>query len=129
MITQFYAGIFALVFCILSVNVVVCRRQKGVSLGTEDDILLRRVSAHNNFTQYSVFFIILMLLNEDSLNIYLLHTVACIFLLGRILHIYGILYTETLEKPRYFFRVFGMALTFIPIITMSVLCIYFFLWN
>jgi uncharacterized membrane protein YecN with MAPEG domain len=126
MITQLYTGILGLIFCILSVNVIVSRRQKGASLGTEDDTVLRKVSAHNNFTQYSVFFIILMFLCEDLLNTYLLHTAACIFLLGRLSHIYGILYTETLERPKYVFRVFGMTLTFILIVAMSVLCIYFF---
>ena len=53
-ITAAYAAILAVLFVVLSRNVIVIRRRRRIAIGAESDPdLLRRVRAQGNFAEYA----------------------------------------------------------------------------
>ncbi len=109
-VTALYASLLALLFVVLSRNVIVLRRRRQVAVGDDGDPgLLRRIRAQANFAEYAPLALILMALAEiQGLSPILLHALGLALLAGRILHAVGL--SQTAEDFR--FRVTGMALTF-----------------
>ncbi|MCB1538876.1 MAG: MAPEG family protein [Rhodospirillales bacterium] len=92
MVTGLYAGILALVYAVLSFQVVRARIRLGVSFGDNGDTaLIRTVRTHGNFAEYAPFTLLLMGLYElQAGSLYVLHGVGVILLAGRFLHILGL---------------------------------------
>jgi len=129
LITSFYAGLLALIFLALSVKVVGERKKQGIACGDGGvDSLRLAIRAHGNFAEYTAIFLILLALAESSATSrYILHALAIVFLLGRLLHAYALLYSERYEgtklvsSPRC--RIAGMVLTFTALFVVAVLLI------
>jgi len=117
MITGFYAGILALFFVWLSLNVVKLRRQHKVSLGDGGvEPLQQAISSHNNMAQYSpIMLLLLFFLEYQHVYFVLIHLGGIVFVVGRLLHFKGI------TDPSFKKRVFGMRLTLYSIIACAAL--------
>lgn len=120
-VTPLYAGILALFFMILSIRVVKLRGPKA-SLGDGGNpVLLRRIRAHGNFSEYVPLILLMMAMLELShFPGYLLHALGSILLVSRFLHGYSLSFSEQFK----FGRLWGTALTFTLLLVCGVLCIY-----
>lgn len=117
-ITPFYSGIFGLFFVVLSVRTLLLRRKFGIAIGNNNQPILERASrVHSNFAEYVPMALLLIYFLELKMqsNTWI-HFVCIVLLVGRISHAYGV--SQTQEKLMY--RVIGMALTFMVIISTSV---------
>jgi uncharacterized protein len=96
MVTSLYAGILAFGFIGLSIHVIKGRRKFRVAMGdAQNHEMLRRIRAHANFVEYSLFFIVLMALVEmNRFPAYGLHIIGIAFLIGRSMHAYSLLKDE-----------------------------------
>ena len=120
-VTPIYAGLLALLFLLLSYRVIVLRGH-GASLGDGGNpVLLRRIRAHGNFSEY-VPFILLMIgvLELSHVSTYLLHALGLTLLVARLLHGYALSFSEQFK----FGRFWGTALTFLLLGVSGVLCLY-----
>lgn len=120
-ITPIYAGLLALLFLLLSYRVIQLRGH-GVSLGDGGNpVLLRRIRAHGNFSEYVPFILLMMgFLELSHFPAGLLHGLGLTLLLARLLHGYALSFTEAFK----FGRFWGIFLTFLVLLVCSVLCIY-----
>jgi uncharacterized protein len=117
-ITPFYSGIFGLFFVALSVRTLLLRRKFGIAIGSNNQPLLERASrVHSNFAEYVPMTLLLIYFLELKMpsNIWI-HFVCIALLVGRISHAYGV--SQIQEKLIY--RVIGMTLTFVAIVSTSV---------
>lgn len=118
MITSLYASLLAILFLILSIHVIKARRHYQVALGhSQEDELQKRIRAQGNFIEYTPLFLIMLLLAElNQLYTIAIHTFGIAFLLGRILHSYGLTRQEVYEEGKLVkggsLRVRGMQTTF-----------------
>jgi hypothetical protein len=87
-VTPIYAALLALVFLVLSVRVILYRRERGVSLGDRDDLVLRtRIRAQANCVEYVPLGLLLLLMAEmQGLPRPVLHGLGFALLAGRVLH-------------------------------------------
>ena len=117
-----FAFLLSLIFIYLSLGVIKQRGKNKIALGTgSNDELTKWVRAQANFTEYTPWAVLLLLLAEFSgahkIEIYV---VGSLLLLGRVLHAYSMTHHEKYingilqAKPK--FRVIGMQLTFIAIL-------------
>ena len=108
-VTPTYAGLLALVFFVLSLRVVALRGH-GASLGDGGNpVLLRRIRAHGNFTEYVPFILLMMgILELSHFSTYLLHALGITLVVARLLHGYALSFTDKFK----FGRFWGTALTF-----------------
>ncbi|OMH39042.1 MAPEG family protein [Motiliproteus sp. MSK22-1] len=115
LITPLYAGLAALVFIFLSIRTLMLRRRLRVAIGDSDQpLLLRATRVHSNFAEYVPLAIILLyFLEVQGAADGLIHGLAIALLLGRLLHAYGVSQVE----ENYRFRVIGMGLTFLVVVT------------
>jgi uncharacterized protein len=108
-LVPFYASLLALGFIVLSIRIMLVRRQEKVSLGDGDNPRLRRaICAHSNFAHYVPLTLLLLAFVEmaEASNL-LVHILCLLLLVGRCLHAYGISSTE----GRSGFRTLGMVMT------------------
>lgn len=119
--TPLYAGILALLYLVLSSRIIVLRRQ-GVSLGDGGNpVLLRRIRAHGNFSEYVPFILILLgILELSHLPTIILHILGITLVVARLLHGYAFSFRESFK----FGRVWGAGLTFLLLLVCGLLCIY-----
>jgi uncharacterized membrane protein YecN with MAPEG domain len=124
-ITPIYAALLGLIFVVLSIKTIIIRRQNKVAVGDGNNLLLQRaMRVHANFAEYTPIAIILVGFVEGlKYNVIIVHILLTAFLLGRIIHAYGL--SKIDEDFR--FRVFGMVLTFNVITISSALIIFNFL--
>jgi uncharacterized protein len=117
-ITPFYSGIFGLFFVALSVRTLLLRRKFGIAIGSNNQPILERASrVHSNFAEYVPMALLLIYFLELKMpsNIWI-HFVCIALLVERISHAYGV--SQVQEKLIY--RVIGMTLTFVAIVSTSV---------
>ena len=114
MITPIYAGLIALIFVALSVQVIRARRHHRVSLGdNENPDLLRRVRGQANCAEYAPIGLLLLLMLElQSGASVLIHAVGLMLLAGRALHGFALSGTQQWILGRQW----GMLLTFVALI-------------
>ncbi len=124
-ITPIYAALLGLIFVVLSVKTIIIRRKNKVAVGDGNNLLLQRaMRVHANFSEYTPLAIILVGFVESlKYNAIIVHVLLSAFLLGRIIHAYGL--SQIDEDFR--FRVFGMILTFNVITISSALIIFNYL--
>lgn len=115
LITPTYAALLAFVFVGLSVHTIKQRRRYQVALGDgEKPELMRAMRAHANFAEYVPLALVLVWMAEAvAYPGWVIHALGVTLLVGRLSHAYGI--TQTNEN--FFFRVFGMSLTFLVLLT------------
>jgi len=117
-LVPFYASLLALGFIVLSIRVMMVRRQEKVALGDGDNPRLRRaICAHSNFAHYVPLALLLLAFVEmaEAPNL-LTHVLCLLLLIGRCLHAYGISATE--GRPG--FRTWGMVLTLASILLAAI---------
>ena len=87
-----YAALFALIFVLLAINVMRLRQKYRVSLGAGGHRDLERAQrVHANFAEYVPFAILLLAFMEmQRQSIFVIHVLAIILLVGRLIHVYGI---------------------------------------
>jgi uncharacterized protein len=109
-IVPYYAAALALMFIVLSVNVIRGRGQRKVMLGSGDDPRLeRRIRVHGNFAEYVPFTLLMLTFAElHGQSAVGLHLLCLCLVAGRLLHAWGV--SQPIEKLG--FRVAGMGLTF-----------------
>ena len=105
-----YAGVFGLLFIILSARTIMARRSAKVALGTgRNKALERAVRAHANFAEYVPLTLLLISFAEQRGTHHLVINLLCaLFLAGRALHAWGV----SQEPENFTYRVTGMMLTF-----------------
>lgn len=125
LITPIYAALLGLIFVVLSIKTIIIRRKNKVAVGDGNNPQLQRaMRVHANFAEYTPIAIILVGFVESlKYNEIIVHILLSLFLLGRIIHAYGL--SKIDEDFR--FRVFGMVLTFNVITIASGLIIFNFL--
>lgn len=121
-VTLLYAGLLSFLFLVLSIRIVVVRRTGGHSLGDgENPILLRRIRAHANFSEYVPFILLMMgFLEFSHVSHGLLHGLGSVLLVSRLLHGYAFSFRQSFK----FGRAAGAGLTFLLLIVCGVLCLY-----
>jgi uncharacterized protein len=123
-LTFLFAGICAVMQCLLTGLVVARRVQSGIHLMDGGDaVLVRRIRAHANFTETVPLALLLMLLLElGGLGAAWLWWLGLALIAGRMLHVAGLL-----VKGMAWSRLSGMVLTITVISFEAVLCIAMFL--
>lgn len=106
-IVPYYAAVLAVLFILLSINVIRGRRESGIAIGFAGDAALeRRVRAHGNFAEYVPFALLLIVVAElRGAPPLILHALCILLLIGRVTHAWGVSRPD--EDSR--FRVAGMA--------------------
>jgi uncharacterized membrane protein YecN with MAPEG domain len=124
MITGLYAGVLGLFYVFLSLRVALLRKKLKIGLGDGGEKkLARAIRVHGNFSEYTPFILLLMVLFElQSIHILsysflILHFFGMTFLLARSLHAYGITQHSGISVGRFS----GILLTWFIIICLSVL--------
>lgn len=125
-ITAFYAGLLALLFIALSINIIRLRFKLKVGLGDGGEKpLIKAVRTHGNFAEYIPLALILLasfeLSGAEGLWI---HLFGSTLLLSRILHAIGLSKSVGTSKP----RALGTLSMFIVIIMLAAanICIFIF---
>lgn len=117
-IVGYYIPLFGILLVVLSVRTLLLRRKLKIGIGDNDNVELKRaMRVHANFIEYTPLAILLIYFLEQTGGYSVWIHVLCIALLaGRIIHAYGV--SQIKEDLR--FRVVGMALTFLVILSASV---------
>ena len=120
MITIYSASLLTFVYIALSFLVIRGRikYQIGYGMGPKNEIA-GLVSAHGNFAAYVPLFLILLYLYELKVgSTGLVMSLAGVFSLVSISHLYGLVVAE--KKRNLKFRQFGMVCTFFPLLILAV---------
>lgn len=113
-VTPLYAGLFALLFVVLSLRTLRLRRTLRIPIGDGGDpAMLRAMRVHANFAEYSPLGLLLLFLVEATgASLLMLHLLGGAMLAGRVVHALGV----SRVQERYAYRVVGMALTLAPLV-------------
>ena len=113
-IVPVFSALFAVMFVLLSINVIRARRKHKVGIGTgRNKSVERAMRVHANFAEYVPFALLLIALLElNKSNSLLLVGLCSVLLVGRLVHAYGV----SMENERFAFRVSGMMMTFAVIL-------------
>ena len=127
MITSLYAALLALIFVFLSLSTIKTRRELKIPLGDGNNPKLTKlIRAHSNFAEYVPFALILIYMAEtQGANKLFIHLLGITLLIGRSIHAYGI----SQLNENYKFRVSGMTMTFITIITSAIYLVFSYLFK
>lgn len=117
--TAFYAGILGLLYIALSFKVIKLRRKFKVGIGHgEENELHKAIRVHANFAEYvPIALFLLLLIENNGSETWVLHVLGSMLFLGRILHVMGLSKSAGVSRA----RIFGGVLTFTMIIVASVL--------
>ncbi|AUJ70023.1 MAPEG family protein [Pseudoalteromonas sp. NC201] len=124
MITGLYAALLAIIYIKLSFNIISLRYRHKVSLGDGGvDELQSAIRIHGNFIEYTPFVLLMMLLLEtQQINPYLLHAFGIAFLFSRVAHYVA------LGKTNFSIRKVAMATTYgVILILASFNLVYYFI--
>jgi len=119
-ITEFYAGLLAILFFALSIRVVAVRGR--VSLGDGGDpMVLRRMRGHANFAEYVPLILLMMaFLEYHHLATWQLHLMGATLAIARLLHGVALSFTS-----KWFFgRFAGSVLTFVLLVSCAIACVW-----
>ena len=126
MTTLLYAAVFSCFYFGLTLKTILYRKSKKQPYGTGYGETLNRPSiAHDNFSSYIPFSLVLMFLIEShGLHACYIHALCMSLLLGRISHFYGICFAEAKERPVFLWRIIGMQFTLWPLLMMATVLFY-----
>ncbi|MEX9612330.1 MAPEG family protein [Providencia manganoxydans] len=124
MVSSLYAVLGALLLIKLSLNVVKLRNQYRVSYGDGGFYELQTaIRVHGNAIEYIPIALILLLFMEmNGAQVWMIHLCGLILIAGRVLHSYG------LKNHDISYRRSGMAATYIAITLMIMANIYYLPW-
>lgn len=124
-ITGFYAALSALLVLWLAVRVMLQRRASSIGIGDGGDKeLFRRIRVHANAIEYLPIALILLLIVEiNQTQPWIIHAAGIALVLGRILHAAGLSSSAGKSSG----RIFGMLLTLIVVVGLSLLLIWQYL--
>lgn len=124
-ILPLYAAILTLLFVYLSIRTIGLRRKLRIGIGAKDsEEMLRGMRVHANFAEYTPMSLFLIYLVEiQGAAPLFVHALGICLLIGRSLHAYGM--SQTNET--FVFRVSGMSMTFITMLSSSAFLLYQFL--
>tara|TARA_R110002072_G_scaffold116728_3_gene247379 strand:- start:4937 stop:5347 length:411 start_codon:yes stop_codon:yes gene_type:complete len=107
---------------LLSINVVRLRRKYKISLKDSGNIyLIRAIRAQANFIEYVPIILVAHLsLVLFDINFTLFSILASLMIVGRVLHIFSIIYIESKEPPIFIFRAIAMVCTFASMLLSSI---------
>ena len=113
-IVPIFSSFFAVLFVLLSINVISKRRKHKVGIGTGRNISVERaMRVHANFAEYVPFSLLLIALLElNRANSLMLIGLCSVLLIGRLVHAFGV----SMEHERFAYRVSGMVMTFTVIL-------------
>jgi len=116
-VTMLYAALCGVLLIALALNIVRLRLGRRVPLGMgEDSALEQPVRVHGNFTEYAPTFLVLLLLAElGGAAFWFLHLAGAAFVMGRLLHAYGL----STVRARSFGRFYGSVLSWTSILALS----------
>lgn len=117
--TAFYAGLLALFYVALSLRIIRYRRHFKVGIGHgEERELHRAIRVHANYAEYVPIALMLMLILElNQTQDWLMHLLGTTLLLGRFLHAMGLSKKTGTSMPRFL----GMLMTFGVILVAAVM--------
>ena len=123
-VVPLYAGIFTLIYIVLTVRVIALRNSHRVSFGTGGDpVVERAVRIHGNFIEYVPLALILLGFMElQHFSRYLLHILCLLLLLGRLSHIAGL----SIGNGINIWRGLGVVLTVTVLLIAAILLIWEF---
>lgn len=123
-IVLLYAGLLTLLFVALSVRTLLMRRRLRIAVGHgRNEAMLRAMRVHANFAEYVPLGLVLIYFVESTgASAALVHGLGGCLVAGRLAHAFGV--SQTSEN--YAFRVFGMAMTLIPLVVaaLRLLCVF-----
>ena len=122
-VISFYAAILTIIYLYLTLQVVKMRWKERIAVGVgNSEALLRVVSVHNNFSQYTPFFLLLLLIAAfNQMSIVLLNILGASFTIGRIIHLVGVRQL----KEKLLWRQIGMVLSLGSLLTAAI----YLLWR
>ena len=101
--TSFYAGLLAVFYVLLSFRIILMRKEFKVGIGHGDKKELHRaIRVHGNFAEYvplALFLILLLELNKA--DDWVLHSLGTMLLFGRLLHAMGLSKSAGTSMPRF----------------------------
>ncbi len=117
MTSVIYVSLSAFIIGWLSLNVIKQRRKHHISIGDGgvDDLKIAMAIQSNAVEYIPISLILILSLEYNNANIWLVHSLGVLFLLSRFIHPWSIL-TENLK-----WRVISMQITFYTIIALAVL--------
>jgi hypothetical protein len=117
-ITGLYVSLLALLYLVLSFNVIRLRYKHQVGLGDgEQKVLAKAIRIHGNFSEYIPIAILLLACYEiNGAQAMYLHILGSILFIGRISHSLGLSKSigATIERQ------FGMVSTFLVLLVLAV---------
>lgn len=124
MISPFYVALGAFVLIILTLNVILLRRNELISLGDGGNkALLKARSAHSNATETLPICLLLLVTLELNLGpLWMIHALGLLLIAGRVLHAFGLL-NSILPL-----RISGMALTVTCLLVLGILNLMYLPW-
>jgi uncharacterized membrane protein YecN with MAPEG domain len=115
-LTAFYVALACLGLMALTIQVIRQRKRHQVAFGVPSGVapLERAVAAHRHFLETTPLFMIGLMLIEQQASVHLglLHGLALLFLAGRALHAYSLLIHEHKNPDQLGWRIRSMMLTF-----------------
>lgn len=116
-VTTVSAVFLAALLILLSVRVILGRRDTSVSLGDGgEELLIRRIRAQANLSEYAPMALILIFLAEyQNATSWIVALCAAIFVIGRLSHGYALSFTQSSPGA----RIRGMVMTFIGLLMLT----------
>lgn len=113
-----YAALFVFIYVFLAIRVVRLRQRHKVGIGSGGHADLERTSrVHANFGEYVPFALLLLAFMEmQRQSIWLIHALALLLLVGRIIHAYGV----SQQNEDFRLRGIGIMVTFIVLVVAAV---------
>jgi len=101
--TSFYAGLLAVFYILLSLRISAMRRKLKVGIGHgEERELHRAIRVHGNFGEYVPLALFLLLLLElNHADTWVLHVMGSMLLFGRLFHAMGLSKSAGTSVPRF----------------------------
>ncbi|WP_170331599.1 MAPEG family protein [Ruegeria arenilitoris] len=117
-ITPIYAALIAILYVVLSLNVIAVRRSAKISVGDAGDkTMLKAMRTHSNCAEYAPFALLLIAMVElQGASGLMVNLLGLMLLAGRLLHAYGFG-----RNPQIMIlRQIGMLLTFAAILVAAI---------
>jgi hypothetical protein len=121
-VLSLYTALLVLLFVVLSIRTLRLRGRLRIALGDAgNEEMLRAMRVHSNFAEYvPLSLIALYLAVSQGAAEWIIHALCLCLLLGRLSHAYGV----SQVRENLSFRVAGMAMTFITLVSASVYLLY-----
>ena len=123
-VPSLYAALLTFLFVALSIRTLKLRGRLKIGLGDAgNDQMLRAMRVHANFAEYvPLGLVLLFLTHSQGAHVLFLHGLGSCLLIGRLSHALGV----SQVKEDYRFRVVGMALTFVALLSSSAFLLFSF---